>query len=59
MNLRSYQKPPANVDQLAPNHTQGLSESYIHGTGNAHWPPNLCYDPFACLCEKLYWFHLW
>lgn len=28
-------------------------------TETVHWPPSLCYDPFTCLCEKPYWFHLW
>lgn len=51
MNLRSYQKPRATVDHLAPNHTQSLSQSYIRRAGSAHWPPSLCYDLFS-LCEK-------
>ena len=58
-NLGYNQKFLANVDQLAPNNTQGLLWRYIYETGNAHWPPTLCYDLFTCLCEKRNWFNLW
>lgn len=42
MNLRSYLTPLANVDQLAPSHTQGLS---------AHWPPS-CVMNHWLVCVK-------
>lgn len=58
--LRSYQKPLANMDQLAPNHTKGLHYSWecllatqlvLRFIGKD--------DSFTLLCEKQYWFCLW
>lgn len=53
VNLRSYQKLLASADHLIPNRIQGIHWRYIHGAGNAHWPPSFCYDSLTYLCEEL------